>query len=466
MANQIVTVNVSQTVAPTPSILQRTGAIISQGGTTTAANTLTLLTQLSDLTPILATAKAITTMTWAGSVVTVTTTAAHGWNIGDIIPVVISGVTPAGYNSATINPTTGYVLATITSTTQFTYPLVANPGSVTVQGTALLGDEVELLSQATTFFAQGRGTSVYVLELGEGTVSAGVTALQSFITANPNLIYSYLIPREWDAQSSFITFLGNFNTTTSKTYFHVTTTGSTYTNYTALMKCVLTTIQAPLAPITEFTAAAQFFVALSANPSSSTKVPPLAFSYVYGVTPYPTLGNSALLNTYKAANVGVIGTGAEGGISTAILYWGHTMDGNPWNYWYSVDWIQINLDLNLANAIINGSNNVINPLYYNQAGINALQAVATSTFSTAVAYGLANGSILDVQLPVATFNQNYASGLYAGQLVINAEPFLVYSTENPNDYALGRYAGFAAVYTYQRGFESIVFNVNVSSFVS
>ena len=50
---QIVQVNVTEQVAPAPSTLQGTGAFISQGATNTAVNTRSLLTQLSDLTPLL-----------------------------------------------------------------------------------------------------------------------------------------------------------------------------------------------------------------------------------------------------------------------------------------------------------------------------------------------------------------------------------------------------------------------------
>ena len=49
----IVTVNVSLLQAPTPSTLQKTGALISVGGTTESPNSTTLLTELSDLTAIL-----------------------------------------------------------------------------------------------------------------------------------------------------------------------------------------------------------------------------------------------------------------------------------------------------------------------------------------------------------------------------------------------------------------------------
>jgi hypothetical protein len=53
MSNAIVQVNVSQTLAAAPNQLQRTGAMISQGGTTLTAGTYGLLTQTADLTPLL-----------------------------------------------------------------------------------------------------------------------------------------------------------------------------------------------------------------------------------------------------------------------------------------------------------------------------------------------------------------------------------------------------------------------------
>ena len=47
MANNIVQVNVTQTIAPSPSTLQRTGALVTQGGTTLTPGTTQLLTQES-----------------------------------------------------------------------------------------------------------------------------------------------------------------------------------------------------------------------------------------------------------------------------------------------------------------------------------------------------------------------------------------------------------------------------------
>ena len=181
-----------------------------------------------------------------------------------------------------------------------------------------------------------------------------MTALQAYITANPGQFYSYLVPKIWDAVSSFLTFLGTLTSTTAKTYFFVTTTIATYSDYASL-KCVLAFIEAPGVSGTEFDAAASFWVSLNYSPSSANRVPPLNLTYLQGVTPYPQAGNSALLSTLNAANVNYVGTGAAGGISANILIGGNTMDGNPFNYWYSVDWVQINLSVALTAALINGS---------------------------------------------------------------------------------------------------------------
>ncbi len=465
MANQIVVVNVSQNVAPTPSTLQRTGALVSQGGTTLAVGTFRLLTQLSDLTSLLTGALAISTMTLSASVVTVTTTAPHGFTNGDTIPMTIAGVTPSGYN--------GFFTITVTGASTFTYPLLISPGAVTVQGVYTPEDVVELTSMATTFFAQGASISVYVLELGAGNATDGVTALTTFLTANPNWFYSYLVPRAWSGASTFLTLIASYEATTAKTYFFVTATLANYTSFTALMKCVFLMVEAPTVAAaavagtaTEFSCAAAFWVSLHYLPSSTNKVTPTAFSYLFGVTPYPLFGNSAQLSTLKTAFANYVGTGAEGGISNAILEWGTTEDGNDFTYWYSVDWVQINVDLNLSNAIINGSNNPINPLYFNQDGINRLQQVAASTMGNGVTFGLVLNPVVQTALDGPVLTAALLAGTYAGKTIVNAVPFFNYTNENLGDYKIGRYAGFSVTYTTNRGFIQIIFNVNISQFPS
>lgn len=467
MVNQIVTVAVSQIVAPTPATLQQCGALVSQGATTITPGSYSLLTQLSDLSPLLTGAAALASLTWSGGVVTATTASPHGYTNGETIDLTISGVVPSGYN--------GTYSCSITGASTFTY---SHAGTLTTPagtpGVWTPEDVAELQAMATSYFAQGSQNAVWVLELGKGNAADGVVALNDYITANPNsnytsgaqgFFYAYLLPRSWSDESTYLTFLAQFQATTSKTYFFTTMTTGNYTTFTALMKCVFGLIEAPGVGNPEFTLAAPFYWYLVNRPSATNKVPPFAFTFLFGVTPYPSKGNAALLAALKLAGVNVVGTGAEGGISNAILLWGTMMDGRGATYWYSVDWIQINSQLNVANAIINGSNSRINPLYYNQQGIDRLQDVAADTFSRAVTFGLATGTVEQTALDGPDFAAQLNSGAYNGKLVVNAVPFLTYLGENPGDYKIGEYDGLSGVYVTQNGFIHVLFNIDVTDFV-
>jgi hypothetical protein len=551
MPTPIVTVQVTQQIAPTPNTLQKTGAFISQGGTTLTPGTATLLQQYSDLSPNLGAPISISNAVWAaafGGQVTVTLATSLALPVGSFFPAAISGIAPAGFN--------GEFWAEVISATSIAYYLSSNPGPyVPASSVGLLMNplSMELDTMAQTFFSQGSSQSVYVLELGAGTVPAGVSSLRNFIsTSDEQFFYSYLVPRNWDGVPEFLAFLAEFESPTAKTYFFITTTLATWTLYTAQMKDVVALIEAPsyngwpannLSALTwaagkvtgatatahgikpgdwfnisgadkagyngmhqaivgttgtalifnlavnpgvattfgqvtartgisagippgEFTLAAPFFVSLNYAPGPTNKVPPYAFSFLFGVTPFPTFGNSALIQTLKTGNINYVGTGAEGGISDLILLWGHTMDGRPFNYWYSVDWMQINVDLAISNAIINGSNTTINPLYYNQDGINRLQDVAANVGAAAISFGLAVGRVVQVGLDGAQFNDNMNRGLYTGNVVVNAVPFGPYLRALPGDYKIGKYSGFTMIYTPQRGFEQIIFNIVVTDFVA
>lgn len=451
----IVTVNVSQQVGSTPNTLQRTGALVSIGGTNLAANASSLLTQLSDLTPLLAAAVPITSATESGTTVTITTTSAHGYTTGD--SVTIAGFTTPGYN--------GTFAITVTGSTTFTYTASSGLTSPAVgTGVATDADVAELVAMATTFFAQGSNVSVYILELGHGLISAATTALAAYIVANPLKYYRYLVPRGFDADTTFISTVALYTSATAKIYFHVTATLSSYSNFTTTNgKSVIMTIEAASIPATEFTSAAGFWVALNYDPSPSNKVTPYCYSFVFGVTPYGATTTQQA--TFKAANLNYITTGAEGGISNTILVNGTQADGNPLNYWYSVDWFQINADQAIAAAIINGSNNPLAPLDYDQPGINRLELVVQGTSGSGVANGLAVGPVTGFQLTAADFTALLGSGNAPLGVLVNAVPFASYVKLNPSDYPIGKYAGLSVSLTPARGFQSIVFNLNVSNFI-
>ena len=432
----IVNVVVTQQVASAPSQLQQTGAFVSQGGTTLAAGTTQLLTQLSDLTSILRPATDISTITWTGSVVTVTTTTAHGIPSGDTVQIVIAGCTPTGYN--------GTFAGTSTGTNTVTYPLVSDPGSSTVEGTLQLSNTLELAAMNNTFFAQGSTVSVFVLELGTTTVADGVTALNLYIEDNVGHLptsptpqfYSYLLPKTWDVSDAQV-MAAQYEGTTAQVYFYVTTTLATYAGWDGI-KSVFAALQSPSAPAIEFSTAAMYWASLSYDPSASNLAHPFEYTYVYSVTPY-VLSNTQQV-TLLANGVNWVGTGAQGGISNTLIEGGTYMDLNPFNYWYCVDWLSINVAQALSAAIINGSNLPTNPLYYNQAGINTLQKVAQATVNNGISFGL----ILSPANVVAT-------------------PFTTYVAQNPGDYATGTYNGLSLTFVPLRGFSSITIYLTASN---
>lgn len=460
----IVNINVSVTNPPAPSQLLKSGAMISMGGTTLNAGEYQLLTSASDLASILSPAKSISTIAWATGTVTVTLSAAHGWTNGSSVPVLISGVAPAGYNGA--------YTATVTGTNTFTYPLTSNPGTATTMGSVKTVVANEISQMNTSYWAQGTSRAVYVLELGAVTNAAAITALTNFIAEDVALgntyqkFFSYLVPREWDGESTFKTLTGLYTSPGSLVYFFVTTTIATYDAWKATAnKSVFAGVEAPSIAATEFSMATAFQSALSNDPGSSNMVPPMAYRFLYGVTEYPVKGNSTLLQTLQDNDINYVGTAAEGGLSNKMLVAGHMLDGNPFNYWYAVAWCAINLELDLANEIINGSNTNTNPLYYEQRGIDRLQNRALKTLRNGISYGLILGQVVGTKLIQTDFNTEYENGTYAGNAVINAVPFSNYTSLNPSDYQDGKYNGLSAVMTPRRGFESITFNLNVTNFV-
>jgi hypothetical protein len=513
--NAIVTVNVSIVEAPTPINYQRTGAFVSFGATTLTAGDTELLTQWSDLVappesnpsgpPILPSPLAITSATWAAGIVTVTTAAAiPNVTIGDNPDYVLAGFSPTGYN--------GFVEATITAANTFTYSLAANPGAVVTQGTYISADSIELSQMATTFFGQGNAIGVWILELGYQSVVPGneVTALENWLKQNPKTIYGFLMPRRFgsdptylgtaEAPSAFTSLLKQYENPEAMEYFWLTVTSTTMTNLFfpgqlgsggtkgtgSSFKDVIQMVEAPiltdLASVPpnsttgysnlldqegEFTIAALFYNALAYRPSNTNRISPMAFKFLYGVTEYPQKNNGPLLLSFKSANTNYVTTGAEGGISFTMVYEGVTLDGHDYfNWWYTIDWVQINVNLDLSNAIINGSNNPLAPLYYNQDGINTLETVLFNTMQDAQTFGMVLGKITMTQYDGPDLTAAIAGGQFAGQCDVNAVPFLNYTLANPGDYKIGEYDGLSALFIPARGFIHILVNIVATDLIS
>lgn len=311
----------------------------------------------------------------------------------------------------------------ITSYAEFT--AIANEAAATYPA---------LNAMVSTFFAQGGSLSVYIMEVGEVT-DDGIAAVEAWITDPDVRFYTWLVPASWDGNEKLIELGRSHSASSAMVYFFIDTDASQGKYPYKTIKSFIPTQKSDNPAIGNSAAAMWQFI--SASPSDINKVPPMAFRYLLGVTPLTAKGSVKKQLTSNFVNY--VGTGAEGGISNVVYFNGMSADGNDLTYWYSVDWIQINVAMALSNEIINGSNNPINPLYYDQKGIDRLQNRAQGVFNSGVTYGLVNGNP-----------------------VVGAVPFRTYVKNNPNDYQIGRYAGLSAEYTPMRGFTRIIFNVNVT----
>ena len=454
----IVSLNVSRLIGAKPSTLQQTGALISQGATSLATGSYSPLTIASDLTAILAPAPALSSLVWSGGVVTATTAnPIAGLTVGDTFLTTLSGASPTAYN--------GTVTATVTGPSSFTYPLAADPGAETAPGTYTPGNQIELTTAVTDFFAQGTRRAIYVLELGATDATTGPTELGAFEAANPNVFYIYVVPKSWDGSANFIALARTFVSDSSMKYFWTTTTINTYAQYAGI-KSILLWVEAPTVGTTEFDAAYAAQIALTYAPSSTNRMTPYAYSFLNGPTLYPQLGNQSLLSTLDTANVNYVASAGEGGLSNVMISSGATQDGEDFSWWYSVDYLQINAKQTAANVVINGSNNSVNPLWYSQDGINRIQDAEYQLLTNMAAYALTQGAVTRTALDQQTFIDNLDAGLYTAQNVVNAVPFVDYITQNPTQYAVNTYGGITIAFWAPQFFKHIIINVLVTNYIA
>jgi hypothetical protein len=481
--NSIVDVVVQTVQAPTPNTYQQTGCLVSFGGTSIAQMDMEELTQRSDLDNWVTPPEGIATQTWSSGLVTVSTLAPMtGVTPGSSPVMSVTGALPVEYNY--------YGPVSIVDDSTFTYTMATDPGTTTKVGTFQGQASIEISQMATTYFSQGNRSSVWVLELGAGAdISANADSLQNFLSSNDRLFCGYLLPRVCGSSAlnieAFEPIFKQYLNPEAMTYFWLTVTGATLTVLDDTYKCVIQFVEAPAVtdptaifptvpaqnnignPYGEFSCAAMFYNAVAFKPSSVNPVAPMAFKYVYGVTAYPTQNQGPLLKQFKSTFTNYVATGAEGGIAYTILYEGVTKDGYDYfNWWWTIDWVQINVNLNLSNAVVNGSNNALAPLYYNQSGINFLETILYGTMRQALIFGMVTGTIVMTQLDGPTLQDQINQGVYSGQCNVNAVPFINYNLANPGDFRIGEYDGLSVLFIPARGFIHIQVSIVASSLVS
>lgn len=385
-------------------------------------------------------------------------------------------------------------------------------------GSGATGNGSEILRMATTFFAQGNGVGLYVLELGaEAAAGDDIPALQTWIANNPGIFYAFLTPQVWDAvdgvQSITITAGGSgYTTTTVAATFTAPTSGVTATGYGivtggSITSFVITnpgsgytaaptlTFAAPTSGVTATgTAVLGGALAGIANNYGS----PNSQVYFFVTTTQTTLANYAGNKAVFALVPSPSALASEFQCAAPFEAWllnnaTQTMlQGMAFRYMYGVTPWPASGQSAAITAIKAANGNIIETAA--QAGVSTAMLAEGTLMSGAQAmswYGLnffqiqvqralaaavINGSNSQPRLPYDFHGVNVLAGVAnsiasqavsikaAAAITISAVPFATYVADNPDNYAAGIYGGLSALFTAQQGFLKIYFNIDAVQF--
>jgi hypothetical protein len=500
---QIVNLTAVVTTAPVPSQLQQSGAIVSVGGTTLAPGAYQFCGNLSAINSISATSYAITSLAWTSSTVTATVSSGILPTIGTQFTTTISGAVPSAYN--------GTYIATVATSTTFTYALASSPGTETTPGYFTISGASSITYPASSFFAQGTAVGVYVLELGDIVgVDAQIAALNTWITNNPGVFYGYLTPAAWDYSKdevgSVVINNGGNGFTVAPTVAFSGGGGGTGAAGTAIIQngaVVAVTITNPgsgytAAPTVTFSGGGGVGAAATANLASAMNIlagqyaNPTSKTYFFATTSVANLSNYATLKSVYATVPAPTATSQEFDAGAMFYQWlvNNPSASNPlgpmsYRYLTGVTPWAISGNQTNINNVLTGYGNIIYPT--SEGGISKAGIWKGTTMDgtqaawwygldwfqiqaqQALAAAVINGSN---QNPPLIYDQNGINSLLAVaqgvansavqfqcalSITINATPFAAYTTANPNDYQAGLYRGFSATVVGQNGFLVIGF---------
>jgi hypothetical protein len=385
-------------------------------------------------------------------------------------------------------------------------------------GTGATGNGSEILRMATTFFAQGNGVGLYVLELGaEAAAGDDIPALQTWIMNNPGIFYAFLTPEVWDAvdgvQSVTITNGGSgYTTTTVAATFTAPTSGTTATGYGVVTGGSITSFvitnpgsgytTAPtvtfVAPATGTTATGTAVLGGALAGIANNYNSPNSQVYFFVTTTQTTVTNYAGNKAVFAVVPSPTALSTEFQCAAPFEAWllnnatQTMMQPMSFRYMYGVTpWPASGQGSAIA-TIKAANGNIIESA--SQAGISTAMIADGTVMSGAQAmswYGLnffqiqvqralaaavINGSNSQPPLLYDFHGVNVLAGVAnsvatqsvaikaAAAITISATPFATYIEDNPDDYAAGIYGGLSALFTAQQGFLTINFNIDAVQF--
>lgn len=383
------------------------------------------------------------------------------------------------------------------------------------------GNSSEVDNMATTFYAQGSAVGAYVLELGNVSgVDAQIAALETWITDNPNQIYAFLCPADWDYSkdevgSVQITSGGSGYTSAPTVTFSAPSSGTTASGTATIQNgsVVAVSITAPgsgytaaptvtfSAPASGTTASGTATLATALNILAGNYSSPTGKTYFFGTTSSGTIGN---YTTNKALVLTADAPTAPSTEFTAAMPFYQWLANNPsqstplapmaFRYAYGVTaWPQTG-QTTAVNTILSAYGNLIytgaeggistGTLFKGTTmdgeqgawwyGVDWFQIQVKQALAAAIINGSnSNPPLLYNQAGINSLQkvaQNIGNSAVkfgcAQSVVVSATPFYEYTTANPDNYNAGIYDGLSATLVGVSGFLTIVFQLDALQFVA
>lgn len=347
-----------------------------------------------------------------------------------------------GATNIEINTIQNVSPTTLSSILKETDPATATEFSKSIQG----------------YFNYSGNRSVNVLELGQvsetTTLQTQATQIDTIIKSGLHRSYMYLIPRSFYIENSpIVSIMQEYTKETSAQYFMISTTADVTTDAVAtqfknLKSCFLVYDNSDTSQNINLAGSILGILASSKfDISGNNKASPLNFKILQGFKFNPI--NRVLLNKLTQYPANFI----FNEVGYATIGNGRYTNGDAWDYWYQWDLTQLALQQKITQLLINGVNNPVNVIRFDQQGIDIINASVKSTLSEYIQLGCINTYAMAL---------NPANNTLIGLNNINTIDFNTYISQYPDKYQNEIYDGISFYVLINRYIRQCILNITLN----
>lgn len=347
-----------------------------------------------------------------------------------------------GATNIEINTIQNVSPTTLSSILKETDPATATEFSKSIQG----------------YFNYSGNRSVNVLELGQvsetTTLQTQATQLDTIIKSGLHRSYMYLIPTSFYIENSpIVSIMQEYTKETSAQYFMISTTADVTTDAVAtqfknLKSCFLVYDNSDTSQNINLAGSILGILASSKfDISGNNKASPLNFKILQGFKFNPI--NRVLLNKLTQYPANFI----FNEVGYATIGNGRYTNGDAWDYWYQWDLTQLALQQKITQLLINGVNNPVNVIRFDQQGIDIINASVKSTLSEYIQLGCINTYAMAL---------NPANNTLIGLNNINTIDFNTYISQYPDKYQNEIYDGISFYVLINRYIRQCILNITLN----